>query len=259
MASDWAIGYVRVSSDEQALSGASRDMQEERIRAFCLMAGLSLRRMVREERVSGAKALASRPGGSQVVLALAERQATHLVALKLDRLFRDTADALTRIRGWDRAGIALHLVDMGGSAINSASAMGRMMLTILAGFAEWERNLIAERTTSVLAHKKAHLEAYSPTPLGYRRDGSRLVAEPDELLLVSRMRAMREDGWSLARIAGHLNATGAPTKKGGRWHASTIRYLLNNHLYDDSASYARARLDEGEGRGLLQQAEGEAL
>lgn len=44
----------------------------------------------------------------------------NVIALKLDRLFRNAADALTLTRQWDKTGIALHLVDVGGQAINLA-------------------------------------------------------------------------------------------------------------------------------------------
>lgn len=74
-----------------------------------------------------------------------------MVALKLDRRFRDAADALVQTRVWDRAGIALHVVDMGGQSLNTASSMGRMFLTMTAAFAELERNLISERTTWISA------------------------------------------------------------------------------------------------------------
>jgi DNA invertase Pin-like site-specific DNA recombinase len=72
----------------------------------------------------------------------------------LDRLFWDAEDALRQTKAGDKAGIALHLVEMGGTSMNTASAMGRMFLTLMAGCAELERNLVAERSASVLAHKK---------------------------------------------------------------------------------------------------------
>jgi DNA invertase Pin-like site-specific DNA recombinase len=156
------------------------------------------------------------------------------VALKLDRLFRDAADALSKIRQWDKADVALHLVDMGGSAINTASAMGRMMLTILAGFAEWERNVIAERTAAVLWHKKQGHEVYGVTPLGYQRAGDRLVADADELQVVARIQAMKVGGASMRSIAAALNDDQVPTKQGKRWYASTIRGILGNSLYQET-------------------------
>jgi DNA invertase Pin-like site-specific DNA recombinase len=211
-------------------------MQEERIRAYCTMTGLELVEIVSEEGVSAAKPLADRPGGAHLGAIIRDQRTGHVVTLKLDRLFRDAADALTRIREWDKSDIALHLVDMGGAAINTKTPMGRMMITILAGFAEWERNVIAERTAAVLGHKKAHREAYSPTPLGFRREGNQLLEDADELATVARIQQLRAAGWSFHKIAAQLNADSVPTKKGGRFHASTVRYILGNRLYATGAS-----------------------
>src|SRR5262245_40127695 len=131
-----AIGYVRVSTEEQAREGVSLGAQEERLRAYCAMQGLELIDVVCEPGVSGSVALLGRPAGARLAEAIRERSVEHVVALKLDRLFRDAVDALTQTRQWDRSGIALHLVDMGGQSLNSASAMGRLFLTVLAGLAE---------------------------------------------------------------------------------------------------------------------------
>jgi DNA invertase Pin-like site-specific DNA recombinase len=225
-----AMGYVRVSTQEQA-KGVSLDAQAERIRAYCTLAGVELVGIIREEAVSGSKALALRPGGTELVRALAQGKATHVVALKLDRLFRDAADALEQTRAWDRKGIALHLCDVGGQAINTGSAMGRMFLTMMAGFAELERNLIAERTAQALAHLKANRQAYSRTPFGFDRKGSRLVGNAQELGTVARIRTLAQAGKSLRAIARLLNQEEVPTKRGGQWHARTVSYLLGNDLY----------------------------
>jgi DNA invertase Pin-like site-specific DNA recombinase len=120
---DKALAYVRVSTVDQARESVSLDAQEDRIRAYCEMSGLSLLNIVREDGISAAKALASRPGGQEIVAAVAGKRIGHVVALKLDRLFRDAVDALNQTRTWDRA-IALHLVDMGGQTLNTATAMG---------------------------------------------------------------------------------------------------------------------------------------
>ena len=226
-----AICYVRVSTEEQVRGGVSLEAQEEKLRSYCSLQGLEMVELVREEGVSASKPLASRPGGARVVDALARARASHVVALKLDRLFRDAVDALTRTKDWDHKGIALHLVDMGGQAINTSTAMGRFFLSTMASFAELERNLIAERTSLALNHKKRSLEAYGPTPMGYERTGDNLERNEDELSLVGSIKDRKEEGWSLRRIAGWLNESGAPTKQGGRWYASTVRYLLQNELY----------------------------
>jgi DNA invertase Pin-like site-specific DNA recombinase len=120
-----AVCYVRVSTEEQAREGVSLEAQEEKLRAYCKMAGLEIIAMLREEGVSGSKPLATRPEGTKLVRLVETKQCQHVVALKLDRLFRDAEDALHQTRKWDNAGVSLHLVDMGGQVINTGSAMGR--------------------------------------------------------------------------------------------------------------------------------------
>lgn len=228
-----AVCYIRVSTQEQVREGVSLAAQEERICAYCTMAGLEIVAVIRDEGISGSKPLVVRPGGAELLGMLNNKKnkIQHVVALKLDRLFRDAEDALHQTKAWDKAGVDFHLVDMGGQSFNTASPMGRMMLTMMAGFAEMERGLIAERTEAALAHKKAHREAYAPTPMGFDREGNSLVVNEEEQRAVKFIREQREAGKSLRDIAGQLNDQGIPTKKGGKWHASTIKYILNNNLY----------------------------
>jgi site-specific DNA recombinase len=227
-----AVCYIRVSTQEQALQGVSLEAQEERLRAYCHMAGLTIEALVKEGGVSAAKALSDRPGGSELLAMVDKGKVGHVVTLKLDRLFRDAADALNQTRIWDKAGIALHLVDMGGQTLNTASAMGRFFLNMMAGVAELERNLIAERTEMALAHKKAHLEAYSPTPYGYDREGINLTVNHHEFKAITKIHDWRLQGWSLGKIAKELTRLNIPTKRGGKWYPGTVKYLLDNNLYE---------------------------
>ena len=235
-----AVGYIRVSTDEQAREGVSLEAQEARLRAYCTLAGLELVALVREEGVSGAKPLASRPGGSQLLAAMLEHGAAHVVALKLDRLFRDAVDALTVTRSWDAEGVALHLVDMGGQTLNTASAMGRLFLTMTAAFAELERNLIAERTRTALEHKRDKGETVSRAPRGLRIAGTRLEADPesDGLALYRRARELRASGLTYAAVAERLTAEGFRPKRpgaGARMAASVVRYMLQNPRLEAAA------------------------
>lgn len=226
-----AICYIRVSTQEQVTFGVSLDAQQERLEAYCKLAGLGVVEFVRDEGISGSVPLAERPGGQQLLTLQKQHKVIHIVALKLDRLFRDAEDALRQTRVWDRAGVALHLVDIGGQSINTATAMGRMMLTMMAAFAELERNLIAERTTQALQHKKQHRQAYGRTPYGFRRNGAALESIEFEQVAVRQIRAWRAEGLTLRAIVERLNTGGIPTKRGGRWAAQTVKYILDNDLY----------------------------
>jgi len=131
-----AIGYTRCSTQEQSDSGLGMDAQSERIRAYCAMRGIGLDEITIDAGVSGGKPLASRDGGRRLLEAIRKRRADAVVMLKLDRMFRNATDCLATVERWEKAGVALHVVDLGGNAIDTTSAAGRFMLVVLAGAAE---------------------------------------------------------------------------------------------------------------------------
>lgn len=223
--SGFAVGYVRVSLEEQARRGLSLPDQEAKIRGYAQLFGLVLHEVIHDAGVSATKPLRSRPGGRQL-LDLLEAGGTEVIAIKLDRLFRNAADCLSTVETWDRTGKHLHLVDFGGQAINTASAAGRLFITMLAGFAAFERDLIAERTASALAFRKSAGQAYSRDPYGFKRDGSRLVQVQSEQDTLRRIKTLRANGTSLREIARQLNEEGIRPKRGRAWYASSIRSIL---------------------------------
>ena len=223
-----AVLYVRVSTLDQAENGVSLDAQEQRLTAFAVACGLSIVAILREEAISGTVPLSERPEGRKLVDLVTTGKAAHIVALKLDRLFRSAVDALQTTAEWDKRGVSLHLVDMGGQSLNTGSAMGRMMLTMMAGFAQFERDLTAERTKAALAHKKSNNAAYSPTPFGKIREGETLRDDEAEQSILARIRAMRAEGLPLRWIANRLNVEGVASKQGRTWHASTVGYILKH-------------------------------
>lgn len=227
-----AVLYTRVSTHEQAVKGVSLSDQEEKLLNYCKLQGLEPVHIIREEGISAAKPLAKRPGGQELLQLVKAGKVSHVVSLKLDRLFRDAADALITTKAWDSAGVALHLVDMGGQALNTASAMGRFFLNTMAGFAELERNLISERTTAALNYKKRHKEVYNKPPFGFDRVANRLLENGDELKAVKLINKWRnKKGWTLQKIADELTKRGIQTKTGGQWWPATVKYILENNLY----------------------------
>jgi len=221
-----AVAYIRVSTAEQATYGVSLAAQRERVEAYARLAGLKLAKVIADEGVSATKPLADRPGGRELLELVKTGKIGHVIALKLDRLFRNAIDALETISEWDRRGVALHLVDQGGAAINTKSAVGKMFFTLLAAFAEMERNLISERTKSALEHKRNNLEVYSPTPLGFQRQGDRLIPDAREAQTIRLILDLRGEGYSYRAIAAELRRRRIPTKRGGKWAAATVRRVV---------------------------------
>ena len=156
------------------------------------------------------------------------KRPVHVLAVKLDRLFRSTSDALETTSHWNARGVSLHLTDMGGSALDTSSAMGRFFLTMLAAVAEMERGLIGERTSAALQHKKAKGEQVSSdAPIGYRHEAGRLVVDEKEQATLEFIRAERARMASLRAITAKLNADlDRFTPRGRTWHLPTVARLV---------------------------------
>lgn len=221
------LGYVRVSTEEQAREGLSLDAQREQLAAYAQMRGLELVEILADEGISAGKPLHTRPAGARLLERLKAKEAEAVVAYKLDRLFRHTLDCLQVVESWHERDVALHLVDMGGQAIDTSSAMGRFFLTIMAGVAEMERNLTRERITLAMRYKVERGEFTGVAPLGFRPDeeGKLLVADDAEQEVVARIRALRAAGCSIRTIAAKLNEEGWPAR-GERWHKTSVERLL---------------------------------
>lgn len=224
------VGYSRVSSVEQAMEGVSLAAQRVAVRAYAEAHGLMMLEIIEDAGISAAIPLAERPGGARLAALVRDGSVGGVVAVKLDRLFRDALDALAVTRAWDELSVALHLIDL---RIDTSSAVGRLFLTVIAAVAEMERGLIAERTASALAHLKAQGVRIGRDGLGWTRTdaidehGRRVVQEiPDEVGTMARIRELRRRGHAYAAIAEQLAADGTATKRGGRWHATTVRNVV---------------------------------
>lgn len=220
--------YVRVSTEEQAREGVSLDAQATRLEAYATAHGFAETRVYRDVGVSGSVPLGERPAGAAMLAAIATGEVQHVLAFKLDRLFRDAVDCLRTVREWDAAGVAMHLIDLGGQAVNTGSAVGRFFLGMIAGVAELERNLIAERTSMALRHKIAKGERVGAPPYGYAASTSGTAWEPvpEELAVLQRLRRLRARGATYADIAARLNREGIPSKRGRGWHSRSVHRVL---------------------------------
>lgn len=215
-----AVGYVRVSTGDQADHGASLDAQSARISAWCTLSGYTLAAIHTDRGISG-KRMDNREGLQKALADLGKGDA--LVVYSLSRLARSTKDAiaiseLLSKRGADMVSLS--------EQIDTTSAAGKMVFRMLSVLAEFERDLVSERTKAVLSFKKANGEKYSPVPYGFADEGGRLVALAEEAAVVSEILAMRDRGETFLDIAEILNARGVQGKRGGKWHPSTVRYLI---------------------------------
>jgi len=205
-----AVLYHRVSTDEQAASGAGLDAQREATTAVCAYKGWTAAATFDDGGFSGKTT--ERPGLMAALDLLAAGEADVLVVSKLDRLSRSVQDFLSLMsraqkQGWD---LCIRDLDLDTSHPN-----GRMVLSIMSVLSQWEREMIGLRTKEALAVRKAQ--------------GVKLGRRPMDPQLLARIQAMRREPMTLAGIAAVLNADGVPTPQGGeKWRDSSIRAALNS-------------------------------
>lgn len=215
-----AIGYIRVSTQGQAEEGVSLDAQRAKIEAWCNLNDAELVAVFEDAGISGAS-MKGRDGLEAALKATVKGMA--LVSYSISRLARSTKDMLAIAEKLDAKGADLVSLT---EKIDTTTAAGRMVFKMLAVLADFERDQIGERTKMALAHKKTKGEVYSPTPFGFDAIEGRLVEVRREAKIVGEILRQREAGLSLADIADSLNTQGIEGKRGGRWYASTVRYLI---------------------------------
>src|ERR1700760_1714638 len=216
------IGYPRVSTDEQASEGISLEAQRVRLAMYCEALGHQLVAVV-EDAGGSAKSI-KRPGLQRALRMLRKGEADGLLVVKLDRLTRSVRDLVDLVDKYFAPGKSA-LISVGES-IDHASAAGRMLLSLLAVIAQWEREAIGERTSEALRHKRAKGARLGAVPLGYRRQGDAFVADEGEQAVIRRVVYLAAAAMPLSAIAAALAAEGHRTKKGGKWHITTVRKLL---------------------------------
>lgn len=207
-----AVGYLRVSTDEQAASGLGLAAQRAAITADAARRGWTITAWHSDEGLSGGLAPADRPGMAAALAAVRGREVAALMAAKLDRVSRSVFDASglmdqARAEGWELATADL--------AVDTSTPAGEAAAAMMTVFSQLERRLISQRTREALAALKAQ---------GVQLGRPSKVA--DEVL--TRIITEAHQGDSLRKIAAGLMADGIPTGSGATtWHAAQVQRALD--------------------------------
>lgn len=235
------LGYIRCSTVEQ-IDGASLDQQRMAVEGFAMMSGATgfNVQIFEDAGVSGSIPLNERPAGAEL-LAAAKRHDI-IVASKLDRMFRNSYDALAIYNDFKKRGIHLVLLDLGNDPVTADSGLSKVIFTILSAFADHERERIRER---VLEGKKAKLakggHIGGEAPYGWRIVGSGreayLEEDPEEQEVIRKVVQWRAEmvarGVFASRlrlgILRNLHRSGHRTRSGSRFVATQVQRILDKH------------------------------
>jgi len=249
--------YLRVSTEEQR-ERQSIATQRDFAARYCALHEIDVHAVYADDGISGTVPLDRRPEGLRMLKEAKLKQFEQILVYRLDRLGRDTRQILNSVDEFEKCGIRVKSLS---EEFDAATATGRLMLTLLSGFAAHERDVIRERSvagTNRVVEAGAWLGGI--VPYGYRKEGqrsqSRLViseekiagvdlSEADVVRTIYRMAA--EQGKSCQKIARWLNDTGAPcayvrderlmlrgkrkVRTSGVWRPGRVRNLIVNTTY----------------------------
>jgi DNA invertase Pin-like site-specific DNA recombinase len=221
------IGYTRVSTEEQATEGLSLDDQVDKIRRYCDLYNLELAEVVSDPGHSG-KSL-DRPGIRRVLDELRRRKSPigGLVLAKLDRLTRSVGDWSDLVKEFFRDE-KKRLCSV-NEQVDTKTANGRMFINLIILVAEWEREVIGERTRDALLAKIKNGERVGKVRFGHdlAEDGKSLVENTREQRAIALMKEWRGAGRTYRDIVRLLEELGIETKEGGKlWLPATVRRIL---------------------------------
>ncbi len=207
-----AVGYLRVSTSEQADSGAGLDAQRATINSEAGRRGWALVDVLVDAGVSG-KRLDNRPALTEALTLVEGGRADVLVVAKLDRLSRSVADFASLLDRAHRRGWGLVALDLG---VDTTTPAGELVANVMAAVAQWERRAIGQRTREGLAARRA---------VGVRLGRPPVLPMP----VVERIVRERTSGRTLAAIAEGLTRDAVPTARGGvAWKASSVASVLQS-------------------------------
>ena len=246
------VSYGRVSTGRQAEEGTSLGAQHEANRKRAEEMGVEIDAdNYIEDDVSGELYLA-RPGVQKVLRMVEAKEVEYVFFYRLDRSGRDTEALLNIRKRFQRAGATV-VYSSGQEFANNPS--GNLAYTVFAGFAEYERQVIKERTTrgSLARVKEDGRQVAMRSPYGYHIvdsadviRGTHTAQERGKYLLVPDVSEVAAwifhryaDGMSLYQLARSLNKWCVPSPKGKEWTRQTLSVILSNPVYKGTATYGR--------------------
>jgi len=252
--------YVRVSGTEQAERGTV-ETQLEFLKNYARLHSWEIIETYRDEPVSGSSVVADRPDGGRLLRDAQRGRFEAVLVYKLDRLARSVYQLHEALQVLDAAGVAFLSAT---ESFDTATPYGRVILNLMAAFAEWERDLISERSHE--GRKRNAREGRwpgGPPPLGYRVEAGVLVVDQEpiagqaysEAALIERIFTDVAAGTlSVRKLAVQLNTERVPTgqacnyprHKTGKhlpagWLDTSLRRILRNPVYRGEMVYGKGK------------------
>jgi site-specific DNA recombinase len=221
-----AVGYCRVSTDEQAQDGLSLDYQQSRIKAYAESQDWHLIGFYIDAGYSGKDT--NRPEFQRMLSDLRSGKADILIVLKLDRITRRQRDLLNLLEGiLEPSGIGFKSVQ---EPFDTSTGMGKAFIGMVSVFAQLEGDMISERTTSILRNKRQNGEWVGRVPFGFQVQDGKLIEHAEQMRAIKKIKRLKKNGLTVRQIAGLFPLSIATISRLTSTHLSRYksRYLNGN-------------------------------
>ena len=215
--------YVRVSTQDQAQHGYSLAAQQESLENYAKALGYEIFKIYRDEGRS-AKDIQHRPEMVQLLQDAESKKFSAIFIYKLDRFSRSLKDLILTIDKLKEIGVDFVSLQ---DKIETTSASGKLMFHIISAFAEFERNIIGDRTKFGMERKAKEGGFITKAPKGYKLLNKELIPNEDSDLIKKIFQEFLETDISLTQLAKKSNMTTAGIKK-----------LLQNTTYIGMVKFA---------------------
>lgn len=218
-----AVAYCRVSTTGQATEGVSLEAQQAKLEAMAALDEHDLVETITDEGRSACSL--RRPGVQRLIMMIEAGEVDAVLVTRLDRLTRSVRDLSDLIELCNRQGVALvsH-----AESLDTGTAAGRMVCSMLGVVAQWQREDISEKTIETLAHVRSQGKRTGTVPYGFTADSDGALHEDaQEQAALADLRSLRSLGLSFATVARRLTDYGHARRNGKPWTRGAVRRLEN--------------------------------
>ena len=216
-------GYGRHSTDKQ---GLTEEAQRTKVEAYIKshLPDQEYKGWIYDPATSGAQPLFERPSGRNLLTLL--QPGDHVVWAKLDRAFRSVLDGVSTLSMLGLRNVFVHSLDLG---LDTSTAIGRCICTVMLAFAELERSYASQRTKDALRVKRdAGKPSGAKPPIGWHKVGKKrdsyYAPDMEERAQVQAISEMRDTGLSYESI--QLEMLNVRRTNGRRWNKNSIRLAV---------------------------------
>jgi len=219
--------YIRVSTEDQAESGLGMDAQRSKCKLMAQVKEWPEPTFYEDDGISGTKPVSRRPGLKRLVEDIMASKIHAVIIPSLDRLGRTARIIINLVEDFRVHNVSLVSCK---ESFDTSTPQGQLMLGIFAVLAQFERDLVSQRTTDALAERgKRDGEKGGRLPYGYRRSDAGIVIDTEEAKVVRRIFRLHKEGRSLREIAADIS-------NGKQWaHTSIAEVLRNKDAYKGGA------------------------